>query len=94
MLAKYNIEYTVPFKRHAQTHHYLTDDPVACEQFLFELLERKFQIGSIRHDGVELPQVEFDKMIKTAAGILASKHICAALDIDSVEAHHRFGSPA
>ena len=94
MLAKYNIEYTVPFKRHAQTHHYLTDDPVACEQFLFELLERRFQIGTIRHEGVELPPVEFDKLIKTAAGMLVSKHICASLDIDSVEAHHRFGTPA
>lgn len=94
MLAKYNIEYTIPFKRHAQTHHHLTDDPVACEEFLAELLERKFQIGRIHHAGVDLPQAEFDRFIKTAAGMLVSKHLCAALDIDSVEAHHRFGSPA
>ena len=33
-------------------------------------------------------------MVKTAAGLLATKHICRSLGIDSAEAHHRFGSPA
>jgi hypothetical protein len=33
-------------------------------------------------------------MIKTAAGMLASRHLCASLGIDSVEAHDRFGTPA
>lgn len=94
MLAKYKIDYTVPFNRHAEPLHYLTNDPVACEEFLTELLERKFLIRNVLHEGVDLPRAEFDRMIKTAAGILASKHICAALGIDSTEARHRFGSPA
>lgn len=94
MLAKYKIEYSVPFNRHAEALHYLSNDPVACEEFLTELLERKFKIRSILHEGVELPRVDFDRMIKTAAGILTTKHVCGALDIDSTEARHRFGSPA
>jgi hypothetical protein len=94
MLAKYKVDYTIQFDGHGQPHHYLTDDPVACEQFLVELLERGFKIGAVSHEGVPLPPHESDKMIKTAAGILATRHICASLGIDSVEAHRRFGSPA
>ena len=94
MIAKYKIEYGIKFQGHTQNHDYHTDDPVTCEQFLSELLERGFQIGGIYHDGVELPKNESDKMIKTAAGILATRHLCAALGIDTVEANHRFGSPA
>jgi hypothetical protein len=30
-------------------------------------------------------------MIKTAVGMLATKHICRSLGIDTAEAHHRFG---
>lgn len=94
MLTKYKIEYSVPFKRHAEQLHYLTNDPVTCEAFLSELLEQKFKIRAVLHEGVELPRVDFDRMIKTAAGLLTTKHICAALDIDSAEARHRFDSPA
>ena len=32
-------------------------------------------------------------MIKTAAGMLETRHLCRSLGIDTVEAHHRFGSP-
>ena len=94
MIAKYKIEYGIKFHGHTQNHDYHTDDPVTCEQFLSELLERGFQIGGIYHEGVELPKNESDKMIKTAAGILATRHLCAALGIDTVEANQRFGSPA
>jgi hypothetical protein len=94
MLAKYNIEYAVPFNRRQQWHNHLTDDPVACEEFLSEMLERGFKIRSIHHEGMELPRVEFDRLIKSAAGMLTTRHLCAALDIDSTEAHHRFGCPA
>lgn len=94
MLAKYHIDYTVPFQRHEQSHQHLTNDPVACGEFLTELLERGFKIKGIMHEGVALPKVDFDRMIKTAAGVLASRHICRSLGIDSAEAHHRFGSPA
>ena len=94
MLAKYKIEYGIPFHGHTQKHHYLTDDPVTGEQFLSGLLERGFKVESVSHEGVALPKNEVDRMIKTAAGMLATRHICASLGIDSVEAHHRFGSPA
>jgi len=94
MLAKYKIDYAIKFHGHTQSHDYLTNDPVTCEQFLSELLERGFTITTISHEGVELPRHEADKMIKTAAGMLATKRICASLGIDTAEAHHRFGSPA
>ena len=91
---KYNVEYAVPFQRHDQPHHHLTDDPVACGEFLTELLDRGYKITGISHEGVALPKVDFDRMLKTAAGVLATKHICHSPGIDTVEAHHRFGSPA
>jgi hypothetical protein len=91
MLAKYTIEYTTHFRKHAQPNHYLTDDPVAGEEFVEELLERGLAIRAIKHDGVELPKKEFDRMVKTAAGMLASKHICASLSIKSDEEKFRFG---
>lgn len=94
MMAKYKIDYAVPFHRHDQPHHYLSDDPVACEEFLAGLLERGFKITGILHEGVALPKVDFDRMIKTAAGLLTTKQICRSLDLDTAEAHHRFGSPA
>jgi len=92
-MAKYKIEYSIPFNRHAEHLHHLTNDPVECEEFLTELLEKKFKIRNVFHDGIELPRVELDRMIKTAAGILAGRHVCSALGIDSVEARHRFGLP-
>ncbi len=94
MLAKYKIDYAIPFPRHDQPHHFLTNDPVACEEFLTELLERGFKITGILHEGVALPKVDSDRMIKTAAGVLTTKRICHSLNIDTAEAHHRFGSPA
>jgi hypothetical protein len=94
MLSKYKIEYAISFQGHAQDHHYLTDDPVVCEQVLSGLLERGMRIKHISHDGVELPRPESDRLIKTAVGMLATRHLCASLGIDTIEAHHRFGSPA
>ncbi len=80
MLPKYTVEYTTQFKKHAQTNHYSSDDPVACEEFVEELLERGFRIQAIKHEGLD-----------TAAGMLASKRICAALGIKPDEEHYRFG---
>jgi len=76
------------------THHMGTDDPVAAEEFIEELLERGFKIRNIRHDGAELPPREFDRMIKTAAGMLAARRICDSLEIKPEEEHHRFGFTA
>lgn len=94
MIPKYTVEYQIQFRRHAQTSHYSTDDPVACEAFLVELLERGFQISAIKHDGMNLSKNDFDRMLKTAAGMLASKHLCASLDIKPEEEHFRFGFAA
>jgi hypothetical protein len=95
MLAKYKVDYAMPFNGHlTATHHQLTNDPVACEQFLAELIDRGFKIERISHEGVELPEAEADKMIKTAAGIMTRRHLCTALDIDTIEAHRRFGTAA
>ena len=94
MLAKYKIEYAIAFHGHEQAHHYTTDDPVACEEFLSELLERGFKIKEVLHQGAALPKSDFDKLVKTASGILATKHICKSLDIDRAEAHYRFAFPS
>lgn len=94
MLAKYKIAYAIPFHNHEQSHDYLTNDPVACEEALTKMLDHGFKIKTILHEGVELPGNEFDRLVKTAAGILASNHLCRSLGIDKVEAHHRFGVPA
>ena len=94
MLPKYTVEYTAQFRRAAQTNHYSTDDPVACSEFVEELLERGYAIRAIKHEGVELPKPESDRIIKTAAGMLASKRICASLGIKADEEKFRFGFAA
>jgi hypothetical protein len=94
MLPKYTVEYTTQFRRHSQTNHFSTDDPVACEEFVEELLERGFAIRAIKHEGLDLPKREFDRVIKTAAGLLASKRICASLGIKADEEKYRFGFTA
>ena len=94
MLPKYTIEYTAQFRRHAHPSHYSTDDPVACEEFVEELLERGFAIRAIKHEGLDLPKRDFDRMVKTAASMLASRHICASLAIKPEEEKFRFGITA
>ncbi len=94
MIPKYTIEYTTKFRQHAQPNHYYTDDPVACEEFAEELLERGFSIRSIKHEGVDLPKNEFDRIIKTAAAMMTSRHICTSLDIKPEEEKYRFGFTA
>ncbi len=94
MLPKYTIEYTTQFRRHAQPNHHSTDDPVACEEFVEELLERGFAIRAIKHEGLDLQKPDFDRLVKTAAGMLASKHVCASLGIKPEEEKYRFGFTA
>ena len=94
MIPKYTVEYTTQFRKHVQTNHYSTDDPVACEEFVEELLERGFAIRAIKHEGVDLSKHEFDRIVKTAAGMLASKHVCASLGIKAEEEKFRFGFTA
>ena len=91
MLPKYTIEYAARVREHAPTTHYGTDDPVACEEFLNELLDRGYRIRGIKHDGVDLPASDFDRMMKTAAGMAAAKRLCTSLGITSEEEKYRFG---
>jgi hypothetical protein len=58
MLAKYAVEFTISFRRHQITHHYRTDDPVALEEFIVELLEK------VLREGIPLPQHEADKIVQ------------------------------
>ena len=94
MLPQYTVEYAAKFRRTIEKGRYGTDDPVACEQFVEELLESGYLIHSIKHDGADLPQPEFDRIVKTAAGMLASRHICASLGIKPEEERFRFGFAA
>ncbi len=55
------------------------------------MLERGFSIRTIKQEGVELPKHDFDRIVKTAAGMLASKHICVSLGIKPEEEKYRFG---
>jgi hypothetical protein len=91
MLPKYTVEFTTQFRKHAQTNHHSTDDPVALQEFVEELLDRGFVIRGIHHEGVELPRPDFDRIIKTAAGMLAARRICVSLGLKPEEEHFRFG---
>ena len=94
MIPKYTVEYSPRFRGHARTNHFSTDDPVSCEQFLEELLERGYSILGILHEGVALSAHEFDRMVKNAAAMLASKRVCVSLGIKPEEERFRFGFAA
>jgi len=94
MLAKYHIEYAMNLGRSAHVNHYQSDDPVAVEEFLVHVLERGYRLRAIRHEGVELSRAESDKLVKTAAGMLASRQLCVSLGIKPDEEHFRFGFTA
>lgn len=94
MLSKYRVDYVVPFRKHDHATHFQTDDPVAVVEFIAELLERGCRILGIRHEGLDLSRPEFDRIIKTAAGMMASKHVCNSLGIKSDEERFRFGFAA
>ena len=94
MIPKYTVEYRTQSRRNAPVHHHSTDDPVAFESFIQELLENRMPIQRISHEGVELTRPEFDRMIKNAAMMLVSKFICASLSIKPEEERFRFGFAA
>ena len=94
MLPKYTVEYSIQSRKQTPTSHYSTDDPVACEEFIEDLLEHGSRIHAIKHEGLNLPQHDFDKMLKAAAGMLVSKHICVSLGIKPEEERFRFGFTA
>lgn len=94
MIPKYTVEFTTQLRKHTQTSHYSTDDPVACEEFVSELLDRGFGIHAIRHEGLNLEGHQFDRILKIAAGMLASRRLCTSLGIKPEEERHRFGFAA
>ena len=94
MIPKYTVEYALQFRKSALPHHYSTDDPVACEEFISELLDKGLVIRSIKHEGVNLSRVDFDGVVRDAAKLVASKKICASLRINPEEEQFRFGFAA
>ena len=96
MLKKYCIEYSIRFQKHLPTerHQYFTDDPVAGEDFVQDLLERGMGLHAIKHEGVDLPKVDFDRFVKIAAAKVTSRLICKSLNIKPDEERFRFGFAA
>jgi hypothetical protein len=94
MMTKYTIEYAMNLRKSALPARFTTDDPVACEEALEELLERNFAVKAIKHEGVELPQPDFDRMVRNAASLMAAKKICNSLGIKPEEEQFRFGFSA
>jgi hypothetical protein len=96
MLKKYCVDYSLHFRKHSppEHHQYFTDDPVACEEFVQGLLEHGMGLHGIKHDGVDLPKVDFDRIVKVAAAEVASRMICTSLNIKSEEERYRFGFAA
>ena len=93
-MAKYDVEYAIRNRGLERIKNFETDDPVACESFLVEALEKGYQIHNIRHNGMPIEGTRFDTMIKTAAGLLAQEHLRKSFGVSTVEAHYRFGCPA
>ena len=62
----------------------------ACEEFVSEILDRGLCLRGIKHEGVDLPGEEFDRFVKTAAGIMAARRVCTSLHIKPEEEHFRF----
>ena len=94
MIPKYTIEYSMRLRSRGQHSRFDTDDPVAASEVLEDLLERGFHIDCIKHEGATMPARDSDKMIKTAAGMLAAKHVCSSLGISPEEERFRFGFTA
>ena len=94
MIPRYHIEYALKAGNALHSQDYRTDDPVACEEFLVALLEHGLRLKAIRHEGVDLPPSEFDRMIKSAAATLAAKHVAQSLNLDAEQVHFRFGFAA
>ncbi len=93
MSKKYSVEYSLRFKDHTSREHqvFATDDFLACEAFVQELLEGGMGIHAIRHEGVDVPRTEFDRIIRAAAVGMAADRICASLGINEDEERCRFG---
>jgi hypothetical protein len=92
MFPKYLIEYRIG--RGKRIYRFATDDPVACEEFLVELLDRSARIEKVQHEGRDLRGTGFDWLIRTAGGMLAARRVCRSLGIKPEEERFRFGFAA
>ena len=54
-------------------------------------MERGFALRAIKHEGVELPKQEFDRIVKTADGMLKSQHLRASPGIKAAAEQYRCG---
>lgn len=93
MLKRYSVEYSLCFLKHSppERYSYYTDEPAACEEFVQELLERGLRLHAIRHESLDLPQPEFDRIVRLAASRLATKCIGTSLGLEPADAQLRFG---
>lgn len=94
MLAKYRIVFDVDPHHRAAPAQFTTDDPVAAEAFVADLIERRQRIREILHEGVALAGKEFDHLVKLGAQMVASRHLQATFGISGAEVNARFGLPA
>ena len=94
MLTKFAIDYVILPQHNQQVSTHFTDDPVAAEEFLMQLLLAAAHIKEIRHDGVVVSGHQFNRLLKTAAERIASSLLRTSLGIDSVNVKDRFGFAA
>lgn len=96
MLKSYSVEYNLQFRKHSppEHHQYFADDVVEVENFVQSLLAHGMGLHAIRHEGADVPRVEFDRIVKIAASEVAAKFICATLHIKADEERQRFGFAA
>lgn len=93
MLAKYRIVFDVDPHHRAAPAQFTTDDPVAAEALVADLIERRQRIREILHEGVALEGKAFDHLVRLGAQLVASRHLQAAFGISGAEVNARFGLP-
>lgn len=90
MLHKFTIDYTRHPRSAEPAGTFRTDDPIEAEDYLMQLLLARSRILSIKHEGAEMSQAQFDRMLKVAGERLLAEVLRHALDIDAAELRHRF----
>jgi hypothetical protein len=90
MLHKFTIEYARHPRSQEPAGTHRTNDPVEAEEYLMQLLLARSRILAIKHEGVEIPRAQFDRMLKVASERLVSELLGHALDIDTAAVRHRF----
>jgi hypothetical protein len=96
MLKQYTVEYSFQFRQHSPRphHEFFADDIIEVESFIQDLLANGMGLHGIKHQGMDLPKVEFDRIVRVAAGEVAAKLICSTLHIKADEERFRFGFAA